>query len=65
MKIREMDPLDLFDDDGDGTIEMSLLEEEQKLKKGRGRSTNTGCSVAFLIIGSSLAITGWFVIQIL
>ena len=52
------DPLDLLDDDGDGVIEMSLLEEEEKHPKG-GRNKNNGCCVVFLLISSSLTIAGW------
>jgi len=40
------DPLDLLDDDGDGVIEMSILEEEEKSPK-RSRRKNSGCCVAF------------------
>lgn len=53
------DPLDLLDDDGDGVIEMCLLEEE-KTKKGNGRQ-NTGCCIAFLPVVMSL-ITSWFIL---
>ena len=38
------DPLDLLDDDGDGVIEISLLEEEEKRKKG-GSNNKSGCCV--------------------
>ena len=58
------DPLDLLDDDGDGVIEMSLIEEEEKLKKG-GSSNKSGCCVVFLMLGSSLIITGWYVSQMI
>jgi len=53
------DPHDLLDDDGDGVIEMCLLEEE-KHKKGNG-SRNTGCCIAFFLIGISL-LTSWCVL---
>ncbi len=53
------DPLDLLDDDGDGVIEMCLLEE-QKLKKGNG-SQNPGCCTAFFLIGISV-LTSWCVL---
>ena len=59
-----MDPLDLLSDDGDGVVEVSLLEEEEKHKKS-AKSTNSGCSIAFLIIGSSLVLAGWCMIQTL
>ena len=52
------DPLDLLNDDGDGVVEMSLLEEEEKLKKG-GNKNSSGCCVVFLLISSSLTIAGW------
>ena len=56
------DPLDLLDDDGDGVIEMSLLEEEEKHEKG-GSSNKSGCCVVFLLLGSSLVLAGWSVSQ--
>jgi hypothetical protein len=52
------DPLDLFNDDGDGVVEMCLLKEEEVLKK-KGMSENSGCCLVFLVICSSLAIAGW------
>ena len=52
------DPLDLLNDDGDGVVEMCLLEEEEKRKKGGGDNKN-GCCLALLVIGSALAIAGW------
>lgn len=54
------DPLDLLDDEGDGVIEMCLLEEEEKLKKGGGNK-NTGCCIAFLPIVLSL-LSSWFIL---
>ena len=54
------DPLDLLDDDGDGVIEMCLLEEEEKLRKGEGNK-NIGCCVAFFLIGISM-LTSWYVL---
>jgi hypothetical protein len=53
------DPLDLLNDDGDGVVEMSLLEEEEEGKQG-GKTSNSGCCVVFLALGS-LMITGWWV----
>jgi hypothetical protein len=58
------DPLDLLDDDGDGVVEMSILEEEETRKKG-GSSTKSGCSKVFLVLGSSLLIAGWYVIRMI
>ena len=58
------DPLDLLDDDGDGVVEMSLLDEEEKHKKSDSNK-NTGCCVVFLVLGSSLILAGWRVIQII
>jgi hypothetical protein len=52
------DPLDLLDDDGEGVIEMSLLEEEETRKKG-GSNNKSGCCVVFLMLGSSITIFGW------
>jgi len=57
------DPLDLLDDDGDGVIEVSILEEEEKSPK-RSRRKNSGCCVVFLVLGSSLILAGWCVIQV-
>jgi hypothetical protein len=51
------DPLDLLNDDGDGVIEMCLLEEEKKQKKNIDK--NSGCCVLFLMLSSSLVISGW------
>jgi hypothetical protein len=44
------DPLDLLSDDGDGVVEMSLLEEQGK-RQGGG-SNKCGCCVVFLLLGS-------------
>ena len=57
------DPLDLLDDDGDGVVEMSFLEEEEKSPKD-GRRKNSGCCVVFLALSSSLILSGWYVIQV-
>ena len=57
------DPLDLLDDDGDGVIEISLLEEEEILKKGG--SNKSGCCVVFLMLSSSLLVAGWCVSQVI
>ena len=54
------DPLDLLDDDGDGVIEMCLLEEEENKKKDNSNK-NSGCCVAFFLIGISL-LTSWCVL---
>ena len=54
------DPLDLLDDDGDGVIEMCLLEEEEKRDKG-GRIDKSGCCIIFLLLSSSVIIAGWCV----
>ncbi|MFC1818939.1 hypothetical protein ACFL0B_07595 [Thermodesulfobacteriota bacterium] len=57
------DPLDLLEDDGDGVVEMSLLEEEERQKKGSSNN-KSGCSIVFLVLGSSLLIAGWYVNQL-
>ena len=55
--------MDLLSDDGDGVVEMSLLEE---LEKRRGNGSNKcGCCVAFLLLGSSLLIAGWCMSRVL
>jgi hypothetical protein len=55
------DPLDLLEDDGDGVVEMSLFEEEEKGSKCGGNKS--GCSIVFLLSSSSLVIAGWYVSQ--
>jgi len=62
--MQDFDELDLLDDDGDGVIEISLLEEEETRKKG-GSSTKSGCSIVFLVLDSSLLIAGWSVIRMI
>ena len=57
------DPLDLLNDDGDGVVEVSLFEEEEKLQKG-GRGKKSGCCIVFLTLSSSLILAGWYVSQI-
>jgi len=56
MKDFDEDPLDLFDDDGDGVNEMCLLfDEDGKNKQLGSRPTgNSGCCVIFLVIGVSI-----------
>ena len=58
------DPLDLLEDDGDGVIEMCLLDEEEKLKKGGGNN-NSGCCIIFLALGSSTLLSIWGITKIL
>jgi len=50
--------LDLLNDDGDGVIEMCLLDEAEKRNRG-GSANKSGCCLAILLIGSALAIAGW------
>jgi len=52
------DPLDLLEDDGDGVVELSILEEEEKHKKSI-ENKNSGCCLVFLVLGSTLTIAGW------
>ena len=52
------DQLDLLDDDGDGIVEISLLEEEEKSDKG-GRNNKSGCFAILFVLGSSLVMAGW------
>jgi hypothetical protein len=58
------DPLDLLHDDGDGVVEMCLLEEEEKRDQDGGNNKKTGCCVVFFLIGSSIAIAGWCMSQL-
>ena len=51
------DPLDLLDDDGDGVVEISLMEEEKGTKDGR--NNKSGCCVVLLLLGSLVTLTGW------
>lgn len=55
------DPLDLLNDDGDGVIEICLLEEEKQKKK---INTNSGCCVLFLVLSSSLVSAVWCISQL-
>ena len=43
-------PLDLLDDDGDGVVEMCLLETEKNKK--RDDRKNRGCCVALVLFGA-------------
>ena len=52
--------MDLLNDDGSGTVEMCLLEEEGKHKKD-GRNTPSGCCIVLLLLGTSLTIAAWCV----
>ncbi len=47
------DPLDLLDDDGDGVIEICLLDKEDK-----GGNGNSGCCVFFFLLSSSIILSG-------
>jgi hypothetical protein len=58
------DPLDLLNDDGDGVIEMSILEEEEKHKKGGGNN-NSGCCIIFLALGSSALLSIWGITKLI
>lgn len=57
------DPLDLLGDDGDGVIEMCLLDEEEKRAKGSGNH-NSGCCILLLSVGASTALSIWGLTQI-
>jgi len=57
------DPLDLLGDDGDGVVEMCLLEEEGKLKN-RSENKSSGCCVVLLLLVSSMVLAGWCVSQL-
>ena len=57
------DPLDLLNDDGDGVIEMSILEEEEKLKKGG--YNKSGCCIIFLALGSSTLLSIWGITKLI
>ena len=55
------DPLDLFDDDGDGVIETILLDEEED-KQVQAR---TGCGILLFGIGSTIAGAVWGIYEII
>ncbi|MFC1844822.1 hypothetical protein ACFLZ5_08540 [Thermodesulfobacteriota bacterium] len=57
------DPLDLLDDDGDGVIEMSILEEEERQSK-KGSNNKTGCLYFILLISLWVIFTGFIVSQL-
>lgn len=57
------DPLDLLNDDGDGVIEMCLLEEEENKQKGNNNPKNTGCCIVLLAFGTSTLVTFWGIAQ--
>lgn len=52
------DPLDLFDDDGDGVIETILLLDDEEEKPVLQRK---GCAVLLVGVGSSFGIGWWAV----
>ena len=52
------DPLDLIDEGDGGAVEMSIIEEESKIKKSNNRQ-NMGCFALFLITSFSLGFAGW------
>jgi hypothetical protein len=53
------DPLDLFDDDGDGVVEMCVLFDDEGKNKQTGSKppSNSGCCVVFLATGASIGMT--------
>ncbi len=61
----DRDPLDLFDDDGDGVNEMCLLFDEDAKKKGSKPPPSSGCCIVLLVMGSALVMAGWGVGRIL
>ncbi len=53
--INDEDPLDLFEDDGDGVNEMCLLfDEDSKRGDPKGQSRGTGCAVVLLLLAASV-----------
>ncbi len=56
------DPLDLFDDDGDGVIETILLLDEEEEKQVEAR---TGCGMLLFGIVSTLAGAVWGISEII
>jgi hypothetical protein len=57
------DPLDLLNDDGDAVVELCLLGEEEKGRKG-GSQNRSGCSIVFLVLASALLMGGWYLSRI-
>jgi len=62
----DKDPLDLFEDDGDGVNEMGLLfdEKEENKQDGHKPSGSSGCCVVFLTVSASLLMAGWGIIEV-
>ncbi|MFH1214902.1 MAG: hypothetical protein V1706_00205 [Pseudomonadota bacterium] len=52
------DPLGLLDDDGDGVIEMCLLEEDEQFQQ-KGKNNKKGCCVFLMVLGSSALLSIW------
>jgi len=48
--MQDYDELDLLDDDGDGVVEMCLIEEEEKQIK-KTKESKIGCSMVLFLIG--------------
>ena len=62
----DYDELDLLQDDGDGVVEMCLMEEEEERQVKRGSSeNNSGCGLVFLILLFIVLLAGWIVSQML
>ncbi len=61
MRDFDEDPLDLFDDDGDGVIEMCTLFNDEKSSGGGGQrpSGNSGCCIVLMAMGAAALMAGW------
>lgn len=55
------DDLDLLDDDGDGVIEVCILEEEEN---GNTSNSKSGCCVVLFVLGSSTLLSIWGMMEI-
>lgn len=61
------DPLDLFDDDGDGVVEMCVLFDEDGNNKQPGARppSNSGCCVTLLMFGGAASAMTWGITKLL
>lgn len=57
------DGLDLFDDDGDGVVEMCTLFDEEE--NGNKSSNNGGCCIVLFALGSSLVYSLWSITDLI
>ena len=61
------DPLDLFDDDGDGVVEMCVLFDDDGKNKPTGSKppSNSRCCVTLLMFGGAASAMTWGITKLL